>query len=410
MIDHTQLVPIMGTEKFKGDIIMDKQTEVMVKPLIKDGVYLHDCLIKNLHSKGKRSKHLYTEVDMSNAFDKFKSVDRHVRYKLGDSLEYEFFNSGHCLGSQIKLWFKMKNGQTKTLVYTGDIASKYNKSIKVLENDIDIIPTANCYIFEGTYGANDNREFNKKTVEHEVSKLKNIITERLKQGHRIFFPAFSFMRTEEILLCLYSMFGNETWFRDMNIPIYVDGKLTNTIYDKMETVLDDEKKELWYNVKNWRCIRNNREFKGTEKILQARQCGIYISSSGFIQPKTRSCEYVKNFLGSEKALVVFIGYFGTVDSIAGQIVNTPIGGTVKIDGSTLVKSCDVICTKGFSSHIQRDEIINYWKQINTDRILIHHASQEARENLKKIGEEELMKIGKTTKISHSDKYHKHFVF
>jgi predicted metal-dependent RNase len=195
----------------------------------------------------------------------------------------------------------------------------------------------------------------------------------------------------------------------MKIPVWVDGKLTNTICERYSQILDGEKLSLWQEVKNWSHARYNKEFKGTEKLLSARELGIYISSSGFIQPKTRSCEYVKNFMGSEKSLICFIGYYGSSDSIAGQIVNTPVGQPIKIDGSTIIKNCEVIQFKSFSSHIQRDEIIGYWKQITTDRIIIHHASKSSKDNLMKIGKEELMKIGKTTRISATDKYHSQFV-
>lgn len=408
--DHSAAIPILGDDKFTGKIIMDYKTSVIAKDLIKDSVYLHDCLIKYLKSKGKKSKHLFTTVNMHKAFNKMEIVEKHIKYKLNDYVSYEFFESGHCLGSQIKFYITLPNKSVKTIVYTGDLSSKHNSKCKPYDQPMDIIPKANCYIFEGTYGANDGREFNKKTVENEVRELKKTLTNALQDGKKVFFPCFSFARTQELLTLIYSFFKDEEWFKKMSIPVYVDGKLTNKICERYSEILEDDKLSQWQEVRNWSHVRYNKEYKGTESLIAARQLGIYISSSGFVQPKTRSCEYVKSFMGSEKSLICFIGYYGTEDSIAGQLVNSPVGKPIKIDGSTIIKSCEIIQFKSFSSHIQKDEIVNYWKQITAaDKIIIHHASSEAKENLIKLGKEELMKIGKTTKISATDRYHSQFV-
>lgn len=388
---------------------MDYETSVIAKDLNKDSVYLHDCLVKNLQSKGKKCKHVFLETEMYKAFDKIEVAEKHVKYKLNDYVSYEFYESGHCLGSQIKLYITLPNKQVKTIVYTGDLSSSYNAKYKPYNELMEIIPKANCYIFESTYGNSTDRNFTKKIVEQEIKDLKNKITNALQNGKRIFIPSFSFARTEEVLTLLYNMFKDEAWFDKMQIPIWVDGKLTNKIIERYSELMRDDKAELWGNVRNWSHIKYNKEFKGTEKLITKRDLGIYISSSGFIQAKTRSCEYVKSFLGSEKAMILFVGYSGATNSPAWNIINTPIGKPVTLDGTTLIKSCEVYQFRGFSSHIQGDEIINYFKQITADIILLHHGCTEAKDELIERGTEELMKIGKTTRISKTDKYHSTFV-
>lgn len=388
---------------------MDYETSVIAKDLIKDSVYLHDCLVKYLQSKGKRSKHIFSETDMYSSFDKIQVAKKHIKYRLNEYVSYEFFESGHCLGSQIKFYITLPNKQVKTIVYTGDLSSKYNAKYKPYNEPMEIIPKSTCYIFESTYGASDGREFNKKIVEKEIKDLKIKLTEALKQGKRVFIPCFSFARTEEVMTLIWEMFNEEKWFDDFKVPIWVDGKLTNKIVERYSELMEGEKSELWEKVKNWSHIRYNKEFKGTETLISARQSGIYISSSGFIQSKTRSCEYVKSFLGSKNAMILFVGYSGGEGSNAWNVINTPIGKPVNIDGTTLIKHCEVHQFYGFSSHIQQKELIDYFKSIVADRILLHHGSTEAKEELVRLGTEELRKIGKTTRISAADRYHGQFV-
>ena len=103
-------------------------------------------------------------------------------------------------------------------------------------------------------------------------------------------------------------------------------------------------------------------------------------------------------MGSSKDLIVFVGFYGGEGSIGDTLINTPKGKAIKVDNTVLIKNCDVINFKTFSSHIQHDEIIDYWKKINTDKILVHHASEDGKREIKEAGKEELLKVNKTTSI------------
>lgn len=370
-------------------------------------MYLHDCLIKYLQSKGKKPKHLYKDVDMYNMFTKMVEVETHKVYKLDDYCSYEFYNSGHVVGgTQIKLTFKLPNGRIKSLVYTSDLGSIHNYEYKPFIDKMDIIPKASTYIFEGTY-SNAERGFDKKIADEERKQLKKILTSKLKNGGRIFFPSFSFGRTQELQVLLKSFFQDEDWFHE--IPIYIDGRLTNAICNTYSKILEDEYLDEWEETKNWSNFKYNKEYKGTLEILSKRQCGIYISSSGFIQNKTRSCDYVKHFMPREKDTIIFVGFYGGDGSIGHQLINSNVGEVIKIDGESIKKYCDVLSFKSWSSHIQFDEILHYWGEVNAERILIHHSTDEGKLNLQEEGKKYLSKRDKTTKIVGVGKYASQFV-
>lgn len=378
----------------------------ITQDLLKDSCYLHDCLIKYLQSKGKKPKHLYKDTDMYWMFNHMVAVDMHTKYQLDDCCTYEFFNSGHVVGgSQLKLTFRLPNGKVRSLVYTSDLGSNHNIKYKPYIQPMEIIPKADTYIFEGTY-ASAERSFDSKLADKERRQLKSIIKEKLCNGGRFFFPSFSYGRTQELMVLLKSMFENEDWF---DFPIYIDGKLTNQICNTYSKILEGEDLEHWEETKSWSRFKYNKEYKGTLSILQTREAGIYISSSGFIQAKTRSCDYVKHLLPRERDTICFVGFYGGEGSIGDQLINTPIGGIVKIDGESMKKFCDVINFKTFSSHIQHDEILDYWGKINASRILIHHANDEGKEELKEKGTEYLRSKDKTTKIVGVGKHANQFV-
>ncbi len=115
-IDHTGNLPIFNDNNgFQGMIVSSEETMCITQDLLKDSVYLHDCLIRYLKGIGKRPRPLYTSVDMYNMFDKMRYADTHKIHKIDDWLSYQLFNSGHVLGgNQIKFYFKLPNSTVKT--------------------------------------------------------------------------------------------------------------------------------------------------------------------------------------------------------------------------------------------------------------------------------------------------------
>ena len=103
-------------------------------------------------------------------------------------------------------------------------------------------------------------------------------------------------------------------------------------------------------------------------------------------------------MGCKNDMIIFVGYAGGEGSMANALINTPKGKPIKFDNTTLIKQCDVVSFSTFSSHIQQEEIFDYWRQINADKIIIHHASAEAKEEMKIKGQEYLMSKNKTIRI------------
>lgn len=407
-IDHSGNLSIFGDDKFTGNIIMTKECFEISKDLLIDSEYLHSKQIEYLRSKGKRPKPLHTEVMLYSMFNKVTPVEEGIEYKLDDYCSYQFYPSGHVVGgSQIKITFVNPQTHRKSsLVYTSDLGSRFNLKYKPFVKPMEIIPKANMYIFEGTYGIAE-KCFDKTKVDYERKELKKLLENKLKNGHRVFFPAFSFGRTQELMVLIYNFFKDEEWFRE--IPVIIDGKLTNTICNTYSRVLKGEDLEEWETIKQWNNFSYNKEYKGTLAWLSKRVKGIYISSSGFVQAQTRSCDYVKNFMGCKNDLICFVGYAGGEGSIAYELINKPKGSAIKIDNSTLIKQCDIVTFSTFSSHIMQEEIFEYWAKINADKILIHHASSESREELKVKGQEYLSSKNKTTKIVPVGTYANQFI-
>ena len=121
---------------------------------------------------------------------------------------------------------------------------------------------------------------------------------------------------------------------------------------------------------------------------------IVLSSSGFLH-KGRSIQYLKEYISSVKNHILFVGY-SPPNSIASKI---KIGKkNITIDGMSYKSRCGITILNSFSSHIQREELLNYLKNITSDKICLVHGSMEGKIEFKDDLEKELLKLNKTNRV------------
>ena len=130
-----------------------------------------------------------------------------------------------------------------------------------------------------------------------------------------------------------------------------------------------------------------------------------ISSSGMFCGG-HSLEYLKEIAGKSKDCIIFVGYSSPA-TLAGKIQQG--AKSVTIENKRVNIRCETIICKTFSGHIQQDELINYMKGLNCQKILIHHGSEDAKEQLKFKAEEEFLFSDMSKKVTIINKKNNVFV-
>ena len=268
-IDHTGNTPFFNEDNgFKGKVIASKETIALSKELVKDSVYIHQKNIEYLKTKGKRVKPLYTETQMYQMFDHMESIEVGQDIKLNDNLTIRLRNNSHVLGStNITLTITKPNNQKKTIVYSSDLGSKYNKMLSNYLKDQDIMKKCNLFISEATYCDSD-RQISYGMAIKEREEMKAEIKKALLEGKRILFPTFAFARSQQLLTYFYQWFSNEDWFND--IPVVIDGVLVNNICNTYQKILDGEDSKLFNEVMTWKNLKINRGYDSTIATLSQR--------------------------------------------------------------------------------------------------------------------------------------------
>jgi metallo-beta-lactamase family protein len=388
--DHIALLPKLIKDGFNGRIIVTSITAKIAKPLLYDSAYI---IKRDAEFLSKRRKEnvdpIYEEYHVDKVFNIMYEYGYDEIYELDDYIHFKFLKNSHIVGAaQLELFLIDDNKHTHKLLYTSDLGSFKFK--KPFVDETEVCKKSNIVIVESTYG-NATRSISKKQRETDIQKLKTIVEDVcIDRNGRVLIPTFSLDRTQFILKFLYDIFGNN---EDFKVPIIIDSPLSCAITKIYQEISEDGLIDEILSWKNVRLISESDESKASVKDKSPK---VVLSSSGFLQAG-RAVKYLKEYLPNENDFVLFVGY-ASPTSLAGRIKNSKDNKTITIEGKPYKNKCSVMCLNSFSSHIQKDEIINYMKQCQSDKIYLVHGDEAAKLELKHSLEEELKNMGRTTRV------------
>lgn len=373
---------------------MTEPNKVLVEQILQDAAYILQRNCRALENKKYSAIPFYTEQDVYRMLNKTKTYEENKIHKLNEYVSFEFVPSGHIVGATvIILYIKTLTGQIKKIVYTGDMSSPNNHQPYCKEQTL--INKANVIITEATY-SDLNRCYKKCDIELEREKMKKDIKNEIKKGNSILFPAFAMSRTQNLLTFLFKTFHDDKTF---DTPIYLDGKLSLMINDCYKQILDDEDKKEFEKVLEWDKLHFVKSYEDSLNLALRKDLQhITISSNGMVQVG-RIMSHVKANIENEKYTIMFIGY--CAENTIGSMLRNPNTKSVKIEGLEYKKNCNIYSYSTWSSHIQGHELIEWFKGVHSDKIIIHH-SDDSKYKFRDIAQEELMKCNKTTPIVCAD--------
>jgi len=385
-LDHNGLVCGLTARGFTGKILMTKECKSFSIPMLKDSAFIMETelewLKKNRKTKGKIYKPLYRMADVETTQGFIEAVELNKMIVLTPNISVKFFPNIHMLASaSFNLYFKDLSSRVHKLYYSGDLGDKGFE--KVLTYGEQKPPSnATVAIIESTYGAREKSFVGKNLRKRELEILEKTIENTIiNKGGCVLMPAFSMDRTEQLLYNLKKILDNNPKLSKLNV--IVDGKLTNDLLDVYERVCEDENKELIDELLNWENLIRVRDYKETMRVLDETDGKIILSSSGMAS-NGRILSYLRKILPQKRNCVVFSGYCGeNTNGYKIKHKDETHQKTIKLDGHVVLMNAEVVVLDSFSSHIQRDSIINFVKQINiTDGLYLIHGEMSGREDLK----------------------------
>ena len=371
-LDHIGLIPALYVRgKCEAKIVVPKGSVSIIREMWLDAAYINQRDVEIINLKDRHYEPFYTEDNVKQALQHIIEIDSNTITSLSDELAVRYSNAGHILLSKQAEVYINGGSHTRKILFTSDLGNLGTQDSRVFVEPFQPITTANIVIGECTYSAK-GRETNKKTLELDIEKIKTVVTQYcIDNNHRVLIPTFSLDRMPYILWILYSIFGNDENFK---VPVLVDSPLANRLLDCYSSILVGEAKEKFDQMMSWKNIQRIITPEDSKAAIANKGAKIICSSSGMLTAG-RSVKWVQSILPSENDVIMFIGYAGE-DTLAYKIKHEKEQKTININGKTCKNKAQIIDLTSFSSHMQRKDLINYYKSINCEKIYLVHGGKE----------------------------------
>ena len=194
-IDHSGLLPLLYNHGFRGKIFATTATCELCNIMLKDSAHIQEFEAEWKNRKARRAGRpevtpMYNMEDAQGVLEHFVPCTYHETVQICEGLTIRFVDAGHLLGSSsIEIWVT-EDGETRKLVFSGDIGN-YNRP---LIRDPEYLEEADYVIMESTYG---NRNHN--TPPDYAAELAKVMNSTFTKGGNLVIPAFSVGRTQEML-------------------------------------------------------------------------------------------------------------------------------------------------------------------------------------------------------------------
>jgi metallo-beta-lactamase family protein len=304
--------------------------------------------LRNAPPEGKTETRvaLYDEHDVENTMQLFRGADYDAQIAVTDGVTAVLHDAGHILGSAIVELRVADGGESRTIVFSGDLGRDGSPILR----DPTPISHAEYVVIESTYG---NREH--EPHDSAIEELVEAISESTADRGVLLVPAFAIGRTQELIWVLDDLVRKQ---RIPRVPLYLDSPMashaTRVYRDHPETYDEDTAALL-------RSGDSPLEYPGqqfTDSVEQSKAIRhadrpfMVVASSGMLTGG-RIMHHLKDFLPDPSCTLLFIGYQG--EGTLGRRLQDG-GKTARIDGQEIDVRCRVRSISGFSAHADQHEL------------------------------------------------------
>ncbi len=348
-IDHSGLLPLIYAQGFKGSIYATEATVDLCDIMLKDSAHIQEFEAEWRNRKGKRAGYapivpLYTTEDAIGVMKHFVPCRYGEIIQICDGVKIRFTDAGHLLGSaSIEIWAE-ENGESRKLVFSGDIGNVNQPIIR----DPQYLKDADYVVMESTYG--DRSHGPRPDYIHE---LADIIQKTFDRGGNLVIPSFAVGRTQEMLYFIRQIKDDGLVRGHAHFPVYVDSPLAiegTTVFQRHpHDCYDEEAGKLIQQGINPLAFSNLHTAvtaDDSKEINFIDEPKVIISASGMCDAG-RVKHHLKHNLWRKECTILFVGY---------QAVGTPgrsiVDGaeSVKLFGEEIAVRAEIAQLPGMSGH------------------------------------------------------------
>jgi metallo-beta-lactamase family protein len=402
--DHCGMLPMLPKKGFRGNIYATPATRDISSLVMMDSANIQardaEYLKKQALKKGEKFDWtpLYTEKDAIEATSQIMGVSYHRPFFMGDGIQCEFYDAGHILGSALASVTVKKNGEERTILFSGDLGRKGKPIIR----DPEYPPAPDYLVIESTYG--DRKHDN---TDDAMKKLAEIAKKAADTKGKIIIPSFAIERTQELVYYFHLLTDDKTI---PEIPMFVDSPMaTNatTIFQVHPECYDDSIHEAFIkhhkNPFGFNSLHFTTSINESKALNDLKGPAIIISADGMCEAG-RIQHHLINNISDPNNTILLVGFMAE-NTLGRRLQNRE--DEVKIHGMWVKRKACVENINAFSAHADYEEAGAWLDKLDLSKlkkILIVHGEKKAQAAFKKYLSEKysaepiIVKYGETYKL------------
>jgi len=376
-IDHSGRLPMLVKRGFSGPIYAHRATRDLSRIMLKDAGYLSEKDAEWENKKRER-KHLdpveplFTVDDAKLALRPFKGLVYGKKQIILPGVTLRLSDAGHILGSSIvELWLE-EGGNTRKLVFSGDLG---RRGMPVLE-DPEKIREADRVVMESTYGDRFHR-----SLEDSVQEFDDVLNSATNGRGNILIPAFAVGRTQEILFLMAKNFDRWNlgrWQIFLDSPMAIEA---TRVFTENTDLFDVEATRLWRENNRQPLLPNLRMSHTPNQsmaINRIRRGAIIIAGSGMCTGG-RIRHHLKHNIWRRECHLVITGF-----QARGTLGRALVDGArqIRLWGEEIRVAAAVHTINGLSAHADQSGLKNWYAGFsNRPPVTLVHGEEHALSGL-----------------------------
>lgn len=357
-IDHSGMIPAMVAKGYTGPVYCTEATYRLCSIMLQDSAHIQENEAEWQNRKAERSGSplyvpVYTVTDAMESLKLFKPYSYNKSVEIFEGVRVNFSDAGHLLGSSSIHFTITEEGETRTILFSGDLGNIDRPLIRDPEKPV----CADYVVIESTYGDRLHGE-----RPDYISQLTRIMQETFDTGGNLVIPSFAIGRTQELLYLFRIIKEKKLIKGHENFIVYVDSPLaaeaTKIYQDNLYDYYDDEALELLKNNINpidFPGLRLSVTTEESKNINLNEIPKVIISASGMCEAG-RIRHHLKHNLWRKNSTILFVGYQAE-GTLGRKLLNG--ASTVTLFGEEIQVNARIESMAGISGHADRDMLIGW---------------------------------------------------
>jgi metallo-beta-lactamase family protein len=372
-----------------GKIAISPEDLMEIKALLKSG----DHGLRTEATENLLAEHhleivtpLYTMAEVEDVLSHFQGIPYGETVTIGKGLSCTLYDAGHILGSAMAVIRYEAGGQSKTVLYSGDVG-RFNKPI-IKDPTLDFAPEhreIDLFIMESTYGDRQH-----EPMQDMKPLLKKALIETFDRGGSVIIPAFAYGRTQELLYFLHELYLAKEL---PPMPVWVDSPLATQIthvFGEHPETYDKQTHEAFLrrglNPFDFPQLKFVQSVEESMALNRDQRSHVVLAGSGMCEGG-RVLHHLRHKIHDERNTILIVGYMGQntfgrhLQEVSEQYNSQGRKGPaplVRFYNKDYPLKAQVVTLGGFSAHGDRQELMRVVQNSNLSikKIALVHGEED----------------------------------